>query len=179
MANYGKRMVPEYLIKTLEGVDKKIQGDADNINLMENIKDLNGNKRFIESDGEVIDAVEGVEITFTKLSLSGTHLMAVVAGVINNATELDATHRIKIDFNNVPSWILDKMVGVSSSYPDIIDIKSITVFSDDFASSQSVNFYIGKDTVNNKITLRQQKNLTTTAKRIFRVQFDLLIDDSE
>ena len=173
MANYGKRMVPEYLIKTLEGVDKKIQGNADNINLMENIVDSNGNKRFIEGT-LITSTVAGYTFGYKKWSLSGSHLMIVLAGnVAAGSTLADNAQLAKL--SSLPSWIVNKIIPISSN----------TVLSN------SINFYkqgapwvietftLSLDkTPDNEIVIKNNTgNFTNTNDDSFRIQFDLLIDN--
>ena len=88
MANYGKRMVPEYLVKGLEQAYAKTSGGTGStINLMENIVDSKGNKRFVEGP-LTTTTISGVTYSYSKWSLCGTHLMIVLGGTIAANTSL-------------------------------------------------------------------------------------------
>lgn len=77
MASNGKRMVSEDSIKKLENL---LEGVA-----FEDIVDKNGNPRFIE--GTITpETISGITFTYCKWSLSGTHLMIVLAGTCKNVT---------------------------------------------------------------------------------------------
>ena len=52
---------------------------------IENIYDEDEHKRFIEGD-LTLQTIEGVSFSYGKWSLSGTHLMVVIAGSIANET---------------------------------------------------------------------------------------------
>ena len=166
MANYGKRMVPEYLIKTLEGVDKKIQGDADNINLMENIVDSNGNKRFVEGN-ITIDTLSGVTQTYGKWSLSGSHLMIVIALQIASGTALTTSDRVAI--LSLPSWVVGKIKAIYGNYVSRNTFPGIGAGTD-----HNYEFTLRK--ISDIISV-YYTNFTTTRAENIRIQFDLVIDN--
>lgn len=135
--------------------------------LMESIKDKNGNLRFIEDAG-VLATISGVTFTYNKISLSGTHLMIVLAGSIDNTTAL-TTNLLLADYN-VPEYIYDK---ISVLFGTVVDVKSVTFYASDW-SNQNANIILRKE--NDKISLYCGANVTMSADRNFRIQFDLLID---
>ena len=135
--------------------------------LMDNIKDLAGNLRFIEDAG-VLATISGVTFTYNKISLSGTHLMIVLAGSIDNTTAL-TTNLLLADYN-VPEYIYDK---ISALFGTVVDVKSVTFYASDW-SNQNANIILRKE--NDKISLYCGANVTMSADRNFRIQFDLLID---
>lgn len=130
--------------------------------------DSAGNPRFVEGDGVGIEK-EGVTISYCKWSLSGSHLMCVVAGTIADTTSLIVTDIIA-QFN-VPSYILNKIYPIFAS---VVELKSIPLYADNY-TSQSMTVQYRKETT----SLRVQPTGTTTlnANRAFRMQFDLLIDN--
>lgn len=146
--------------------DNTITNVGDIQPLMENIIDNEGNKRFIEINGEY-DEITGVSISYCKASLSGTHLMLVTAGTIANGTAVSGFPLIG-NFE-LPDYIMDRIVPL---YSTNVDVKTINLFSSG-GSSQSVNGILYKDGSNLKIAIG---NITLTDDRNFRVQFDLLID---
>lgn len=148
--------------------DGDITEVGDLLTIMENIVDKDGNKRFIETDGTP-STKEGLTITYNKCSLSGTHLMIVLAGNIANSTVI-STNDVRCKFD-IPQWILDKIFPVWDA--NRVDIKSFALFGDDW-STQSLQFVMTK--LSNGIEIGNSAGVTLTADRSFRVQFDLLID---
>lgn len=145
--------------------------DLDNVinPLMENIKDASGNLRFIETNGTA-STKEGLTITYNKCSLSGTHIMFVVAGSVDNGTAI-VSNDIRCKFD-LPDWILNKIYAVWST--NRVDIKSFPLIADDW-STQSLQVVLTK--LNNGVEIGNSANVTLTADRNFRIQFDLLIDN--
>ena len=75
-----------------------------NYKIFENIVDNQGNTRFIEGD-ITIQEVSGVSKLFGKWSLSGSHLLIVLALGIANATEIiNGTTIAKM--NNIPKILI-------------------------------------------------------------------------
>lgn len=148
--------------------DLEITGDA---KIFENIVDKDGNKRFIDIVGAVNPLVEGLTGTYCRASLSGTHLLVVLAGTI--ADESVLTNGMTFATFELPQWIRDKIVPVWSTY---IERKSVTLWADDW-SSQEDNMSISK--VSNGVAIISLTPVTLTKERKFRVQFDLLIDNAE
>lgn len=141
----------------------------ENMNKMEKIKDSHNHLRFIEGEG-TINTIEGLTINFSKWSLSGTHLMFVVAGSILDQTVIQVNTRI-IDFS-LPKWVFDKIIGVVGSD---IDKKSINAYASDY-STQTLTLTLIKRTAAETIAITSQA-ITLTKDRSFRIQFDLLIDN--
>lgn len=185
MASQGKRMVNENLIKYLKEMDKEgisIADLADMLSnydassdvfdgdtLMENVIDQDGNNRFVEGDFTPT-AIEGVTYTYSKWSLSGTHLMIVLAGNCEASTSIAIGNVANV---NIPSWVLNKIYPIVDSY---IEGKSV-VFrkKGEWWTTQSVGMSINR--YFNSLTLRFEGSATITAASGFRVQFDLLIDN--
>lgn len=134
---------------------------------MENIVDLNGNKRFVEGEGTSLE-LSGVDIQYNRWSLSGTHLMLVVFGSVADTTVIpDPSILSKFV---LPKYILDKiypLVGIRVNWG------TITLYANDY-SYQTVTFIVNK--VGDGLELRTNSALTLTADRTFRIQIDLLID---
>lgn len=170
MANYGKRMVPEYLVKGLEEAYAKTSGGTGStINLMENIVDSKGNKRFVEGKGQWNTSITGLTVKYCKWSLSGTHLMIVLAGTLDNGTVFVQNNSLALYV--LPSYILEKIQPVWAN--SVIEGKTVTA-RDDSWGSQTFNVAFTK--ASNGIQLSVTSNLTSNSDRGFRVQFDLLID---
>lgn len=182
MASQGKRMVNENLIKYLKEMDKEgisIADLADMLSnydassdvfdgdtLMENVIDQDGNNRFVEGDGTVVDT-ESVTYTYHKWSLSGSHLMIVVAGNVANGTVLTNVDMVTF---NIPSYILNKLSLITTN---IVDYKTVPMYSSTL-TSQNFPIQLRKTTTGLYIS---RYNLTLNDDRTFRIQFDLLVDN--
>lgn len=160
--------------KVIETVDEETQETITTyeysyelLNAIEALVDDSGNPRFIEGDG-VPATIEGFTSTYCKWSLSGTHLMLVLAGNAENATTLSG---FIVSFA-LPEYIMNKIYPIFSSE---INRLNITLWGDDF-STQASYIQLLKD-ANEKYLYFNIPSLTLTKKRSFRVQFDLLIDN--
>ena len=165
-----RRMYSEnQVLKTIES-----QAQEHGLKVFENIVDKNGNHRFIEGEGGLVNTIEGVNITYCKWSLSGSHIMFVVAGTIANATAL-ANADFKISYP-IPQWLLDKIYAV---YADIyLEMKATLTYNDDY-STQTITFALVKreDLSPKCMRIQNAGGFTASKDRAFRVQFDLLIDN--
>lgn len=152
------------LLEAVES-ESKING----IKVFEDIKDKNGNPRFLEGDINLDVAVpSGITKTYGKWALSGSHLLIVLAiDVENGITVPPATILSVLD---LPQWIVDK----------IVPLFSVNVFWD------TTNFYSEDSTIQYvPVLLRKQNDkinittttFTTTAIKHARIAFDLLIDN--
>lgn len=130
--------------------------------------DKDGHDRFIEGNGTP-SVLEGFTSTFCKWSLSGSHLMLVLAGTFADESIIVADTTLA-SFT-LPQWIFDKIYPVFSNW---IETKSITLRGDDW-SSQSFDIVYGKSS--NKITIVPIASVTLTAERSFRIAIDLLVDN--
>lgn len=145
--------------------------DIVNDNIMEEIHDTKGNLRFVEGNG-TNGTISGLNITYNKWSLSGTHIMFVVAGSIDNATIVE-NGSVLSDFT-LPSYIANKISKVWAT--DNIENKTIA-FYDDSWSLQNFSFVLRKTTPNTIRISKSGGNTTANNNRYFRIQFDLLIDN--
>lgn len=135
---------------------------------LENIKDLAGNLRFIEGNLSIA-TITGVTFNYYKWSLSGTHLMFVMGGTIDNGVTIPANSTLA----NVtlPDYINDKIVNL---FGTLVDRKTFGVYGSDY-STQSIIINFEKST--SVISFKTAAEYTMTADRVFRYQFDLLIDN--
>ena len=132
----------------------------------ENIVDSEGHVRYIEG-ALTTPTISGITFTYAKWSLSGTHLMLVLAGNIANGTSYSTTTFGEVALD---SWIMDKIYPIVGT---VVIPTSIPMFADDY-SSQEQGVNLNKE--GNVLSLRFASN-TLTANRTFRIQFDLLIDN--
>lgn len=135
---------------------------------MENIKDLNGNLRFVEGEG-VATEIEGVTYNFNKWSLSGSHLMFVLSGEVENGTAISGAQTYST--YEVPKWLYDKIIPYVNNR---VEIKGQYYYDNSYGSQTATSLLI-KDTVTETIKIVTSA-ITLNANRSFRVQFDLLID---
>ena len=143
-----------------------------NLKVFENIVDKDGHERFIEGEGTPIER-EGVNSSYCKWSLSGSHLMLVLCLDIEVDGEIPAN--ATIGTYDLPSWMVDKIIPVFAS--NFIDVKSM-IFRDSSWAQQnmSVGLSKGNDGKIKLINVGAAVTITST-KKYGRVQFDLLIDD--
>lgn len=134
-----------------------------------NLVDSKGNPRFVEGEGTYTNKT-GVTISYCKWSLSGTHLMCVLAGSIASGTTFQA-NEWACTFD-VPQFIYDKVVVTFGS--NLIEIKNTPLYASNWAT-QIMAFQLRKDTANVNLNIRFGE-LTLTEDRTFRLQCDLLID---
>ena len=146
---------------------KKLQGYAyKGINTSE-LVDSKGNPRFVEGDGVPLEQ-EGFTSAYCKWSLSGSHLMCVLAGTIENTTVITAG-TVLASFE-LPDYIKDKIVAVWQTYLAYVSQSS---YASD-GTSQNITVFIEK--TSSGLRLLKSGTLTLSANRSFRIQVDLLID---
>lgn len=141
---------------------------------MENIVDLAGNKRFVEINGILTERGLVLTDTYCKASLSGTHLMLVVSGVLPADADIDA-YGLFATFT-LPSYIYDKIHAVGG---DFIELKSCTLMNtNNYGDTKTFNGFLRLwgDSVLAIGKLISEPTIVTSVDRAFRLQFDLLID---
>ena len=167
-------LMPSSAPSTRKVVTINTNGVQDNVDgtelttLMSNIVDSHGNKRFVEGNGAVVTTIEGLTITYSKWSLSGSHIMFVLLGTFANATELTINTDL-VSFT-LPTWILNKIIPV---WGVNIENKSFDAYANDWSVQNGI---VALRKIDNKIFIRATNAVTFTAERSFRIQFDLLID---
>lgn len=137
----------------------------------ENIKDKDGHNRFIEGELNTED-ITGLTFNYKKWSLSGTHLMLVLAGSVEVGIAL--TSGTKLASVQLPKWIMDKIYPV---WEQQIEAKTV-VMRDSTWVSQNTTMTLAKSTLPLGLSIFNQANVTiSTSIKNFRIQFDLLIDN--
>ena len=148
-----------------------VTGNIDGVIPFEKIKDSAGHNRFIEGDG-VPSVISGMNSAYCKWSLSGSHLMCVFAGTLDeNAVINDNT--VLATFS-VPQWVLDKIYPVWASFA--IESRNAQFYADDW-TTQSLAIVFGKSSTYIFIS-NIGGNFTADKDRGFRFEFDLLIDNN-
>ena len=137
---------------------------------LESIKDKDGHLRFIE--GNITPSqITGITFSYCKWSLSGSHLMLVVAGTL--ASNTTVASQVLARISNLPQWIYDKLVII---YALIV-------------AKENMPFYTQGGVVNTEpIALKKENNyldfinsgtITNSSQdaKGFRFTFDFLIDN--
>lgn len=145
--------------------------DLSPINELEAIKDKDGHSRFIEGD-ITIKTITGVTKKYGKWSLSGTHLLIVLALEVVDTTNI-ASNTILAELD-LPQWIKDKVVVMYTGI-SYIETKNIVLYGAGW-SGQNITVSLRKPS-NSTMDLRFESSLTLTADRSCRISFDLLIDN--
>ena len=164
-----------YSLNQIEEISKKTIENANSLKIFDNIVDKDGNPRFIE--GNITpETTTGFTYTYAKWSLSGTHLMVVIAGKIDENTETPTWPTIW-SYINLPKWIIDKIYPVATSYLD----RKVLVYTPLGSSGvgYTINMAIEVNSDNNRLILKfddTSKTMSSTDYG-FRFAFDLLIDN--
>lgn len=143
-------------------------GSGTQLKAFENIVDKDGHLRFIEGVG-IVSAITGFTSIYCRWSLSGSHLMLVLAGRVDNASVIDVNTML-CKFN-LPDWVVNKIYPVVGN---LLEYKNVVAISSSY-SSQQMNTYINKFAAG--LTINIASTFTATDDRTFRVVFDLLIDN--
>lgn len=142
---------------------------------LETIKDKNGNPRFVEGNISP-EEITGFTYAYGKWSLSGTHLMVVIAGEIAEDTVTPVWPNVLANIT-LPKWIVDKIYPVTNNY---LDCKNL-VYSSMGSSGTAylINMAIEVDKTNNKLVVKFDDSSKTMSSTDFgfRFAFDLLIDN--
>lgn len=149
--------IPTYHITTANGfVTVEVDGD------------VSARPLIVEGDLE-FEEITGVTFTYGKWSLCGTHLMVVLAGTVANGTSI--TFGTYYAAAKLPKFAFDKIHPISGA---LVSFQTVQYLSANPITTQSANIDFVKDTETMKL---RSAAITLTADRMFRVQFDLLIDN--
>lgn len=166
----GKRLIPEELLNYLKSLKKNHSdpsaewGSSGGGATLDDIVDSAGNKRFVEGNGT--PDTTNITSSYCKWSLSGTHLMVVLAGKYISGSVADKTVLAQYE---VPSFILNKIYPVWSNNIEMKTVTSRTVGGTGFEDY----FLFTKE--DGKLKIKQQ-GVYNHNDTYFRAQFDLLID---
>ena len=142
----------------------------EDLKVFENIVDKDGHKRFIE--GEVTTPAQtGVTWNYARWSLSGSHLMIVIAGSVTAGNEASFSLSSVAE---IPDWIKSKLHTLGTG--DNITYSTIDTYTEDTGNighqnvilinhANVIQFYHGEPIGNEDHDVS------------FRCQFDLLIDN--
>ena len=140
--------------------------------LMSNIVDSHGNKRFVEGNITMVPR-QGFTNTYGKWSLSGTHLMIVIAFDLDSGVATPV-NGILAQFS-LPEFIYSNIKNLWNDVASIIDV-NVREKALWYKSKILDNIQLHKDD-NQRCSIRTSgTTITTTALSACRIQFDLLID---
>lgn len=140
------------------------------LKVFEDIVDKDGHKRFVEGDIDTA-TISGVSFTYGKWSLSGTHLMIVIAFDIVSGTFLNS---LSLGTITLPKWIYDKIVPLWADA--FIEVKTLPVYNDDW-TNQNLSVALSLKG-NNQLDIRiPAVSFTASRNRSARFGYDLLIDN--
>lgn len=150
------------------GYQLKAIADLDLITL-EGIKDSDGHNRFIEGN-LTTESIEGITFTYAKWSLSGSHLMIVLAGNAENGTAITSGQTLA-STSNLPSWILDK---IYPTFNAVITAQNFDAWDSGY-NYQTMQEFLNKEVSSLRIF---SEAITFTSAKSFRIAYDLLIDNA-
>lgn len=154
--------------------DVSITGDTEfdgDVKCFENIVDAQENKRFIEGNITLDSGMPaGATANYAKWSLSGTHLMIVIALTLD--ADINIAGNTTLAFVGVPQWIRDKIYPTLSNW---VTASSTRAIASDW-SEKSVTVSLYKNTTNIQLAFGGT-GYTWDKSAVCRFQFDLLIDN--
>ena len=151
-----------------------VNGSEVNANQLEGILDKDGHQRFIEGNGTNGEH-SGISYDYSKWSLSGSHLMLVLAGTIDaNALLPD---NVALTSFELPEWIRNKIYTVAGY--QVIEAKEISVWiSGTISEAYKEQILLQKTSTGVLIAKATRTQTASESECKFRIQFDLLIDNA-
>lgn len=142
--------------------------------LMDNIVDSDGHKRFQEWD--ISNLGTGLDITYSKITLSGSHLMAVVSG--RNNTDNAITLPDYMFSATLPTWLLQKLYSPEGTFGNERDISAqdLKVFSSLWEEATSYLTVVHISPSSHSFIIRRATVISVPANSYIRLQVDLIID---
>lgn len=167
---YSEKQIKRMIAESSDEVVEALNDSNEDLEIFENIVDKDGHKRFVEGKLRVSET-EGFEFTYAKWSLSGSHLIIVLAGNIANGTAYTAK---TLAYADLPKWIDDKITPTFGSSIGVMEVK---LYNAD-TSSQAFSCFYQKGTQDGVPYVGLYCTSVTASKdRSFRIQIDLLIDN--
>ncbi len=152
-----------------------VNGQEVNLNQLEGILDAKGHNRFIEGEGTP-NAISGISVQYNKWSLSGSHLMIVLAFKIDANATLD-NYAILEDIE-IPEWIYNKIYPLGDGTGNWANVvQAIATDNAGIPTAEDARFLVAKNNEQLRV-YHISSAYTPTADRYIRVQFDLLIDNA-
>ena len=159
-------------INEVNGAITSLSGRLDGIdgvlNRLAEIKDAQGNKRFIQGTFTYMPPT-GVSVDYAKWSLSGTHLMLVIC--FHKIAGSLETGGINFDTIGLPQYVLDKINPAIGSY---VDTKWFKATKTGYSDSVDVWTYVVK--LSNALRVTLGSFQTTGNDDYARIIYDFLIE---
>lgn len=146
---------------------------ATSANIFENIKDSDGNARFIGGD-LTENATSGITHLYKKWSLSGTHLMIVDVFKIASGTSLTA-YSVPSELA-LPEWVGAKIYPIGTT-SDWIVFKSAIISKASGAPASETSSTLLRKLSDTSFQLYLTDAITASEDIYVRLQFDLLVDN--
>lgn len=162
--------------ESVEG-DLSVTGDA---KIFENIVDKDGHKRFIDGDIDIqtSNLPEGMTVAYAKWTLSGTHLVCVIAGSVSANVETPI-FPTRLAYINLPEWIMDKIYPISNNWLESVNIYLYPVQSS-APSNQVIRLSCFYNKTNNRLEIVfDSASITALYDSGFRYCIDLVIDNED
>ena len=151
-----------------------VNGQEVNANQLEGILDGQGNNRFVEGNLTTVEQT-GVSYNYYKWSLSGTHLMLVIAGTITAGSTVSSGSRLATV--ELPSYIANKIQGWVESGTHYIPTFKLSATAVGWQAATQYNINLTRYI--NELRISTLENIVATDNDLyFRCQIDLLIDSS-
>lgn len=151
--------------------DQTIELDAGGISAVKlaDIVDSQGNPRFINNHGiwASVPGMQGIKATW---SLNGYNLMFEALGSFS--TDISSSNNFTIISFNLPTWILNKISVPVGDKVDMITFKIVGTSG----GYTDIPLLIKKPTTD-KISFMVVGSITPTEPKIFRIRYNLIIDD--
>lgn len=145
-------------------------------NKLEDIVDANGHKRFVEFEPTILDENLSALEPYCSCSLSGTHLMLVLAFNVANGVSIGGAYSglVQVD---LPAWVKSKIVGMAGG--NYLHYEpALTGYTSGFtALTKKIKYSILKNTNGIAIAWEEGSAYTWTETGTYRIAFDLLIDN--
>lgn len=161
-----------YTINGASITDSSItSGKIENLQLNK-LVDSDEHNRFIGDD--ITPGTTNITWRYTKWTLSGTHLMIVLAGFTGTefgAGELNITI-------NLPAWIKSKIYPIASEHTPLVSMVNATARATGVAYDSPRFVLIKSSSSGNPITIENIDvvNSQHVNQYVFRIQFDLVIE---
>ena len=151
-------------------------GDMKNVKVFEDVVDKNGHQRFIE--GNITpEEITGFTYTYAKWSLSGTHLIIVIAGYMPSGTDIPVWQTLLANVI-LPKWIIDKIFPTTTSYLLSSDFKYAPMASSGSSpTSRPITATLDKPNNTLKLYFDGTGTPSVSFDSGFRLAIDLLIDN--
>lgn len=149
----------------VDGIKYKVGGGS----TLDDIVDSKGNKRFINNYGiwSSVLGMQGIKATW---SLNGYNLMFEALGSFS--TDISTNNNFTIVSFELPKWILNKISVPFGNIVDKITFKIVGTTGD----YTDIPLIISK-TTDDKIAFMVVDSVTPTEPKIFRIRYNLIIDN--